>query len=610
MRSPLPGGRIASRPVSEFIDPTLIVARFERPERGARFRDDLERAAAHYAPTSETKLEIRCWIAPHSAAAVIQGESEARWPAWAENPRLAIASAYVPLEWERVTGVPEPAEAALPLASALLADPERAARELAAPCVLALVDKAAETVTVVNDALGAGRLYEAGADGIRAWSNRLGALAIVSGAPLRADEDAWALFAAFGWFPRGHTPIHGTSPVSGASILELGPDRVTRRSGTALADSLEPGAGSLADATEAFAADAVARSRAVGRLYPEPPRIDLSGGRDSRVTAAAVVAAGVDARFRTSDLTPGEADVARDLIARLPGEVEHKVQWAGGKRKPPPASALARAAGVHMIHDGMRHAAKVRGKMTLPRRQPTVATVSGHGGAVAKGSLYSTKKLARIEADGDDAMMEILLRSIRRAHGAATDHAFALAGAQVRSDLDLGREYGLNGPSLLDWSYLIERFVSRTALAADVASFTFFSSPEFVRAAFLLEPHERLESKLHLDALRLLVPSWAEVAFFKPERARRGLLGRLLGRGEVKHSDAKRDPIWVGPAGAEIRELVARGGTWTGMFDPIRVEEILAEIDAGRPHPHFQDVLESIVYRSAFDDHLEKLASA
>lgn len=540
---------------------------------------------------------------------MIQGRSAARWPGWAEDPELAIASAYVPLEWERVTGVAEPAEAALPLAAALLEAPERAARELAAPCVIAIADKRAEKITIVNDALAAGRLFEARGDGIRVWSNRLGALCVVAEIEPVADAKSWSLFAAIGWFPLGRTPIRGTSPLAGGSIVEIGADRVARRSTPALAD-LAAGAPDGEDTAAAFTQEAIARARSLARLYDEPPRVDLSGGRDSRVAAAVVVAAGIEASFRTSDLTPGEADVARELVGLVPGEVEHSIQWAGHSRKRTPGSPLERARAVHLVHDGMRHAAKIRAKMTLPRPQPPGATVSGHGGAVAKGSMYSPGKLARLEAGGLEVMLEILAQSMRRSHSAASEGAYELALDQLESELALGASAGLDGASLLDWYHLIERFPRRGALATDAAAFTFFSSPVFIRAALMMAPEERIASRLHRDAIRLLVPAWADVPFFKRGRAHRGLVGRLLRRGEVRRVDVKREPIWAGEDGEEVRGLVEQGGAWTAMFEPESVARLIAEIDAGRSHPHYQDVLEAIVYREAFEQHLDRLATA
>ena len=569
----------------------------------------LDAIAAHYAPAHEGELSVRSWSSPRCFAAVIQGQTKALWPAWAEDADHALASAYVPLEWETLTGVPEPADAALPLARELLVRPERAAREMAAPCVLAAVDKRATAISLMNDSVGAGRLFETSVPEGRFWSNRPGALCLAAGLQPRADEDAWAMFGAFGWFPRGTTPLAGVAAVEGSSIVSIDEGGVSVR--RAPPETFGPGDRlPRAQAAEAFAADSIARSRALGRLYERAPRVNLSGGRDSRITAAAMVAARVEISFRTSDLTPGEADVAKALTALLPGEVDHKIQWEQGKRKAAASSPLDRAEAVHLVHDGLRHAGKLRGQMKLPRPEPALATVSGHGGAVAKGSMYSPRKLERIEGEGESRIRKIILRSMRRSHDAGTERAYALALDHVEADLAQGRERGIDGASLLDWFYLIERFARRTALAADVASFTHFGSPSFVRAALAMTPSERLDLQLHRDVLRILVPAWSDVPFFEHKRARRGLVGRVLRKGRVAQSDRKRDPVWTGPSGEELRSVVAQGGPWTAMFDPEAVSRILTEIDAGRPHPHFQDPLEAILYRTAFDRHLERLEKA
>jgi hypothetical protein len=113
--------------------------------------------------------------------------------------------------------------------------------------------------------------------------------------------------------------------------------------------------------------DALRQAREAGELWPGEAKVDLSGGRDSRVAAAAVLAAGGPARFLTSDATPGEADVARALIAAAPGDPPHEVSRTEAGSATPGTPLLYRAANLHLLHDGVRHPQKLRGKMTLPR---------------------------------------------------------------------------------------------------------------------------------------------------------------------------------------------------------------------------------------------------
>ena len=134
---------------------------------------------------------------------------------------------------------------------------------------------------------------------------------------------------------------------------------------------------------------------AASRLWDaEAPEVDLSGGRDSRVVAAAVVAAGIDARLHTSDVNPGEADVARQLVDAAPRPLEHDVKRATDSEvKPRTTPLLERARNVHLVHDGMRHPQKLRGEMALPRRRPTGATLGSTAARSPTGS--STRAAAR-----------------------------------------------------------------------------------------------------------------------------------------------------------------------------------------------------------------------
>ena len=64
-------------------------------------------------------------------------------------------------------------------------------------------------------------------------------------------------------------------------------------------------------------------ARSVASLWPGRPTVDLSGGRDSRVVAAAFLKAGVDLKLNSYGAVPGELQVAESLVQALPFEVEH-----------------------------------------------------------------------------------------------------------------------------------------------------------------------------------------------------------------------------------------------------------------------------------------------
>jgi hypothetical protein len=223
-----------------------------------------------------------------------------------------------------------------------------------------VVDLDATCLTVVNDALGAARAYEAAAGGVRAWSNRPGALVIFLGMDARADAHAWRVLAAASWFLGDTAPIEGMRRLSGGTVIEAGPERVEERRTRALDRWVTPG-GDVSELSAQAIEDALRQAREAGELWPGEAKVDLSGGRDSRVAAAAVLAAGGPARFLTSDATPGEADVARALIAAAPGDPPHEVSRTEAGSATPGTPLLYRAANLHLLHDGVRHPQKLRG---------------------------------------------------------------------------------------------------------------------------------------------------------------------------------------------------------------------------------------------------------
>lgn len=597
--------------MGEVIDPTWIAFCAEAPADPGRLDIATERVADHYRATASGELRRESWTEGRVGLLCLSDEARsARWPSFSADQRYAIATAYMPTGWERAVGAGAGVaveDGPLHLADALAADPELVARELDAPAVVGLADKRAGTLRVINDCLGAGRLYEGRVDGGTIWSNRLGAITLFAGTEPASESRAWELFAAMGWFIGDATPISGCRRLPPGTVIEAGPGGIERRRVDGVGALVSPTDTPRAELVERFGEEARITASAAAELFPEPPRVDLSGGRDSRLAAAAFVSAGVSASYVTSDMTSGEADVARELFARLPGDFDHQVRWGGSQRKTYDRPIRERARAVHLLHDGMRHAAKVRGKMDLPPAPSAAASVSGHGGEIAHGFYYTTPRaLAKVERGGREGALARLEQAGRRRHQGAHEACYERARSEIEATLDAGEARGVTGPALLDWFYLMERFSHRSGLAADVERITFFSCRGFLRAAFSLTPAERLGNELHLDATASLVPQWAGVPYFKPQKKRRGsILARLRGRAG---REEKRTMIWEGSDGEDLEEMIAAEGAWTELYRPDRVREIWQQARSGSPDPHFQDVFEGIVYREAFSDHLRTLA--
>src|SRR5699024_2544746 len=76
------------------------------------------------------------------------------------------------------------------------------------------------------------------------------------------------------------------------------------------------------------------RSLGIASWLPGKPTADLSGGKDSRVTAAAAIRAGIVDTVRTVNPDTGEVDTARGLLRLADEPVEHRIDAVVQPKKP------------------------------------------------------------------------------------------------------------------------------------------------------------------------------------------------------------------------------------------------------------------------------------
>lgn len=591
----------AVRPSDNVIEQTWLAYALDAPRPEADTRLALARVERHYAPLLAGESRRDESLGAVTGLALWQRRDERlRWPLWIEVGSRALAASSVPTGWRALTGEVGGEDAARRLLDALGTAPERAA-ELNPPFALGLRESESEALVVVNDFLGAGRLYELRFDGGWVWSNRLGALHLFAGAAPQADPEGWAIFAAAGWFMGETTPIRGARKVPPATVIRVrrGGDHgeVAHSAGDATERAVRPRKAKLAESAEAAAAQVRAMAEDLGTAWGVPLAISLTGGRDSRVSAAGALAAGIEATFNTGDQVPGEVDVVRDLVARAPREMDHTVHT------PEPDEEAGddlrqRIRGIHLVHDGMRNPQEVRRPTELPQVHLPRPTLSGHGGELGHGFYYARKdKLRRLKRGGEQAIAEQLERNARRRHSAAVEDAYDLYTAECERTLEEGRSYGLAGPVLLDWFYMAQRLPYRSGLGARSGRSSACVTPAFVRGAFDLSPKDRLGAKLHRAVVERLVPEWSRVDFFRSD--------------SEEMPEIKRARIWERPSEAAIvAEMIAAKGPWTEMLDPRRIEEMWREVGAGQGSADYEHVFYRLVWRAGFDEHLKALGDA
>jgi hypothetical protein len=599
------------------ITETWLAYAFERPAAPERLRAALLRVGAHYGRQLEAPPPVRVSTGRTEGMALWRHSGDgSRWPAWAEGDGIVVASTAPPAGWRRVVGEVGPAAAPIPLGRELAETPERLA-ELVPPFVVAVREpaagraRAAGRLVIVNDFVGAGRIYEmrfAPTDGTLGgggyvWSNRLGALPIFVGIEPEADERAWELFAAAGWFIGETTPIRGATkvPPGTAIVVRAGAQhigaQITHRPTGAAGELVQPHEVYFRGTVDEAAMQATGLALDLAELYDEPVTVDLSGGRDSRISAAGAMAAGIDCRFATGDQEPGELEVARRLVEVAPRRVDHVVTQP---ESDPDDDLRERVRAIHLVHDGMRNPQEIRRPMALPLPiEPIHPTISGHGGEIAHGFYYpSPKKLSEVRKGDESRLVDRLEQAARQKHAAAHPDAYKAYRAVVEAALADGRRHGLVGPALLDYFYLVHRLAYRSGLGARSGRHSACATPAFVRAAFDLTPEQRLEGKLHVELIDRLVPEWSAVPFFEPDYSDPG-------------QDTTRARIWEKPGHAEaLEEMISAGKAWPKLFRRRATRKAWKDARKGKGHPHWEAVFARIAWREVFADHLAELARA
>lgn len=559
----------------------------------------LERVGAHYSALIAEPLSFSTAGDRRSGLALwARRDERLRWPLWSDDGTRVIASTGVPTGWARLVGELEPARAPAELARVIASSPERAA-ELDPPFTLGVLERDSGSIAIANDLLGAGRLYELRLGDGWVWSNRLGALPLFAGARPEIDERAWAVFAAAGWFLGEMTPIEGARKVPPGSVVRVDAQRNGIRVSTeqtgASRDAVAPRRTRFVRSAERAANEVVEMATDLGAAWDVPIAISLTGGRDSRVSAAAAVRAGIPATFNTGDQVPGEVDVVRELVARSPTSMDHTV-YTPEQEEDPGADLAERIRRIHLVHDGMRNPQEVRRPSEVPQLLSPRPTLSGHGGELGHGFYYSNaRKLRKLKGRSGQAIRAQLERNARRRHSAATDEAYELYLRECERTLELGRSFGLRGPVLLDWFYMAQRLPYRSGLGARSGRSSACVAPAFVRGAFDLRPKDRLTAKLHRAVVARLVPEWADVPFFRSEDAE-------------EMPDIHRLRIWERPQeAATVEEMIGAAGGWTRMLDRGRIERMWAEVRDGAGSADYEHVFYRLVWRVGFEAHLDEL---
>ncbi len=455
-----------------------------------------------------------------------RGDSSCFWPSWHDTGDLRVASLHTPLGYQRVIGDVPPYDGPGRLAHAVRRTPA-GFLELAPPFTMAVLEPQQERLDLFTDSIGVGRLFQLRlADGW-VWSNRPVAALLFAGVAAAAAPRGWGFAAACGWFMDDSTPYDGVLAVPGATHVVA--DGRTRRQTVSRIETTSVWSTYSFDAVEETAEALQDVARSVARLWPGRPTVDLSGGRDSRVVAAAFLKAGVDLKLNSYDAVSGELQVAESLVQALPFEVEHAttrrkttigVKPAANPQPTKPPALADRALRWHRYAEGLRPASYLFHAPPATLANVAHLAIGGAGGEVAHGHFYPADVL-QLDAlplhDKVNAFGNRLQARLTPTAGPAAAARAAVA-EQIDRVLRTAVHGGIENATMLDYFYVVERLRRWGTTGERSGVVSPLLVPSFVRSAFALSPAQRVDNALHRELVRHLVPEWADIPFFKPAR--------------------------------------------------------------------------------------------
>lgn len=448
---------------------------------------------------------------------------------------------------------------------------------------------------IVNDVLGLVRLFHYELPDGDVWATRQGLAHVFMAAAPTRNVLAWSGMATIGWAPGGETQLGHGRQMPGGSRVRAGHRHSVRYVDH---DDLFPGWLTEARARPQPSAAANVRdmelAMSAARRWPENAMADLSGGKDSRTTAALGIRSGSVAAVRTINTDHGEVATAKQLMATIGHPVPHLIQEKSPATGRDSATFHDRLATQHRAFEGRFLAATAfgAGSFTGFRISPR-ARFNGLGGEVVGGGNFATGRWRDKVVDAPLAVARDRLAAMARVGSAATPAAKEAVAEYIAGSVDHAAAVGLTtAGEALDLFYCRDRMPhwSNTFTTTDVICPLFAPSLLTMAAHTMGAPVD--EGELHRRILREAMPAWEQIPFYKPTS--------LATRATV--------PLW---GTSEWPSIVSYVGAQpdSGIYSTEGIYTILNTIATGDPGKPEENAIRRYLWDRTFDDYVAAVAS-
>lgn len=447
-----------------------------------------------------------------------------------------------------------------------------------------------------NDTFGFARAYVAQNEHFIAVGNHIGMVSMFSSTPLEADQYGADVFAQLGFWPDENSPITGVRRLGAAETIAVGThDEVSVRRYVSLADHFEY---REQEPDVEGAADSLSMSTSnIGAIMSRRPRVDLSGGQDSRLTAAAWIAGGRDGMLHTLGNLEGETDIALDLVRILDEEksledrgLKHQVVRSDPKRNAGFSLEERLDAGMQQWDGDFAHI-NLKAPIRRPPRRSAFA-IGGGNGEVMHPLYYSTPHILKGVRG-----LEHPLRRVPQALPPRwnTLRAVEATNRYIEGQMEEMRTIGQHDVSALNVFQMMGKFRRWPNSQLVGSAFVLLLNPVFVRAGIDMTPEQRIDRTMQHALTNTLMPGWTGVPYFKG------------GVSDFKKSQIiQANRIWNTSPGSMERLLHERND-WKGAFDEQLMGELEEVVHTGEGATVHESTLNKAFIIDAIPDHAAAL---
>lgn len=447
-----------------------------------------------------------------------------------------------------------------------------------------------------NDLFGFGRAYVVQNDDFVAVGNHIGMVSLFSSRELDVDVYGADVLCQVGFWPEDRSTITDVRRLGPAEVVSVGiHDEVSRR--RYATDEEFYGYRDNRPDFDAVAASMAVLTSNIGGIAVQNPTVHLSGGPDSRVTAAAWLAGGRPAALQTVGTLQGEVDIAERLVevfgaARALEErgITHRISYPNPGRISGFSIEDRLAKGL-LMWDGDFAPGNLKAPINRPPARARL-TIGGANGEVMHGIYYSTPAMLSTVRGLEhpvDRVASAFGGKVNTPESRVSTLEFIEHQKEFTTALGHADATALN---VFQMHSKLRRWINAQLSSA---SFVLLLNPAFVRAGIDLTPEQRLDKVMHKVLSRALIPEWEEVPYYRatPDDSKRSVRAQGVRTWETSPGSMER--------------LIHERNAWQRWFTPEAMSGIEKAVRAGEGNAMHESNLNKAYVLDALPEHVAAL---